>query len=91
MCDLLKTFAGEISDFFFSLSSHKKILRNTWLMPIWSMEKCSAMPAVHQKVDVDGVFSAWVRETLAKYRVRMQQKTRENTLENNVFVGKMLL
>ena len=30
-------------------------------------------------------------ETLAKYRVRMQEKTTENTLENNVFVGKMLL
>ena len=69
MCDLLKTYAGEISDFFFSLSSHKKILRNTWLIPIWSMEKCSAMPAVHQKVDVDGVFSAWVRVRVRKTHV----------------------
>ena len=49
------------------------------------------MQAVHLKTDVDGVFSVWVRETIAKYRVRMQEKTTENTLENNVFVGKMLL
>ena len=47
------------------------------------------MPAVHKKVDVDGVFSAWVQETLKKHRVRMQEKTMENTLENIVFVGKM--
>ena len=80
--DLFKTSAERISIlffFFYAVSSHKKILCNTKLAFIWSMGKCSAMQAVHQKIDVDSVSSARGRNALAKYRVRMHQKTLRKT------------
>ena len=65
-----KTSAGGTSEFlestllaligkFYAVSSHWKILCNTMLTLIWSMgiRKCSAMPAVHGKIDILTVFS----------------------------------